>query len=149
VRENAVQRLKQATLFEDMGFLLTRARSVWAARDFAYFAELGLSGRAYAVLSLAASGQNPTQRELADFLRLDASQIVALIDDLEKRGYVERQSSPTDRRTNIIIATDEGRRLHREARAAARDGERTAGPDLTAAERATLLGLLQRIAFDA
>lgn len=148
MREKATERLKQATLFDDMGFLLTRARSVWVARDFAFFAELGLSGRSYAVLSLAASGQNPTQRELADFLRLDASQIVALVDDLEKRGYVERQSSPTDRRTNIIVATDEGRRLHREAREAARDGEQGAGPELTAQERATLLSLLQRVAFD-
>ncbi len=148
MKENAKERLKSATLYEDMGFLLTRSRAVWVARDRAFFAEFGLNGRLYAVLSLAASGENPTQRELADFLRLDASQIVALIDDLEQRGYVERRSSPTDRRTNIIVATDAGRQVHVEARAAARDGEQSMGPSLNAEDRATLLALLQRVAFE-
>ena len=41
------------------------------------------------MLTLANSGLEPTQRELADFLSLDPSQIVALMDELEKRGLVD------------------------------------------------------------
>ena len=147
VKESAVERLKHTSLYEDFGFLLTRSRALWVGRDNAAFVNFGLRGRSYSVLALAASGQNPTQRELADFLVLDASQIVAVIDGLEKQGYVERQRSPTDRRTNIIVATESGRKLHNEARAAARESERESGPELSDEERAQLLELLQRIAF--
>lgn len=146
-KDNAVERLKQSSLFEDFGFLLTRSRALWVGRDNAAFLKFGLRGRSYSVLALAISGQNPTQRELADFLVLDASQIVAVIDGLEKQGYVERQRSPADRRTNIIVATESGRKLHDQARAAAVEIERESGLELSDQERAQLLQLLQRVAF--
>jgi DNA-binding MarR family transcriptional regulator len=146
-KEKAMERLKSSTLFEDFGFLFTRARALWVVRDNASFLEFGLRGRSYAILSLATSGQNPTQRELADFLVLDASQIVAVIDDLEKRGCVERRRSPTDKRTNIIVATEAGRKLHEKARAAALGNEQESGPKLSSEERAQLLELMKRVAF--
>jgi DNA-binding MarR family transcriptional regulator len=32
-----------------------------------------------------------------------------LVDDLEKRGYVERRPDPTDRRARLVALTDRGR----------------------------------------
>lgn len=40
----------------------------------------------------------PTQRELTDFLSLDPSQVVSLVDDLKRRGLVERAAGKQDRR---------------------------------------------------
>lgn len=143
----AMERLKRTSLNEDLGFLLTRSRALWASRDNAAFAEFGLRGRTYSVLSLAASGENPTQRELADFLVLDASQLVAVIDELEKAGLVERQSSPTDRRTNIIVATEKGKKLHAQAREAEQQARLEQGPQLTDDELRQLRELLQKASY--
>jgi len=73
-----------ATLADEIEFLTARARSVGTGHANLALANLGLKVRGYAVLSLATSGLNPSQRELAAFLRLDASQIVALIDELQQ-----------------------------------------------------------------
>ncbi len=147
MKNKAMERFKHTSLNEDMGFLITRARALYVSRDNAAFSEYGLRGRTYSVLALAASGENPTQRELADFLVLDASQIVAVIDELEKAGLVERRSSPTDRRTNIIVATEKGKQVHADARAASQQATKERGPKLSAAETAQLLELMQKISY--
>ncbi|NKX52566.1 MarR family transcriptional regulator, partial [Arthrobacter deserti] len=104
--------------------------------------------RSYSVLSLACSGENPSQRELADFLSLDPSQIVSLVDQLEKRGAVTREADPRDRRSKVIAATAAGRRLYRAAAAVVRESEAQSLRRLNEAERDTLRSLLRRVAFD-
>lgn len=99
----------------DLAFLLARANAVSLARANAALGELGLKARAYSVLALAASGARPTQRELSDFLRLDPSQIVSLVDGLAERDLVRREPDPNDRRVNVVVATETGEALHREA----------------------------------
>lgn len=147
MKKDALKRLRSASLNDDLGFLLARARTIWTARDNGAFAEFGLRGRTYSVLALATAGLHPTQRELADFLCLDTSQIVALVDSLEEAGLVVRETSTTDRRTNAIVATPKGVRLHARARKAALAAEGAAKVDLTADERETLITLLGKIAF--
>lgn len=100
-----------------MAFLLARANAFSLARANAVLQPHGLKVRSYSVLALAVSGVRPTQRDLSEFLRLDPSQIVALIDGLESCGLVSREPDPNDRRANVVIATDAGR----EAWAAARE----------------------------
>ncbi|MCF8541118.1 MAG: MarR family transcriptional regulator [Aurantimicrobium sp.] len=109
------------------------------------FRDLGLKARSYAVLSLAASGLEPTQRELAEFLSLDASQIVALVDLLEKARLVNRRPAPRDRRTNVIVATPEGVRVYERARDAASMSESESLTVLSISEREELRRLLSKI----
>jgi MarR family transcriptional regulator, organic hydroperoxide resistance regulator len=47
-------------------------------------------------------------RELAEVLKCDASNITGLVDRLEARGLVERQSAPTDRRVKALAPTPAG-----------------------------------------
>jgi DNA-binding MarR family transcriptional regulator len=105
--------------------------------------------RSYSVLSLACSGRNPSQRELADFLSLDPSQIVALVDELEQRGLVARETDPHDRRSKGIVATAAGRTLYAAAKKIVRAAEDRSLTDLSRIEREQLRDLLQRIAFEA
>ena len=49
-----------------------------------------------------------SQRELADCLRYDASNITAIVDGLEQRTLVERQVDETDRRVRRIVVTAQG-----------------------------------------
>lgn len=109
-------RLRGSELAGDIPFLLARARAQSTANANVALEPLNLKVRAFSVLWLACEDLEPSQRELSDFLNLDPSQIVALIDDLERRGAVTRQADPRDRRQRIIRATPAGRRLLRKAR---------------------------------
>jgi MarR family transcriptional regulator, organic hydroperoxide resistance regulator len=52
-----------------------------------------------------------SQRELADCLKYDASNITGIVDTLEDRGLVERRVDPTDRRVRRLVVTVEGSRV--------------------------------------
>lgn len=101
----------------DPAFLLARANALSISRMHTALATLGLKARPYSLLAIAAADARPTQRELSEFLQLDPSQIVSLIDELEKRGLVRREPDPRDRRAKVVVATDEGRALAEQARA--------------------------------
>jgi DNA-binding MarR family transcriptional regulator len=96
------------------------------------------------VLALAASGLEPSQREMADFLSLDPSQIVSLVDDLEKRGLVLRAPGKQDRRAKIVTATAKGQRLFTKATESTRRAESEALDRLSRAEVAELKRLLRK-----
>lgn len=146
---SAARGLTASALVDDTSFLLARANAIALVAGNAALAPLDLKARSYSVLQLACTEPGPSQRELADFLRLDPSQVVALVDQLEARGLVERRADPSDRRANVVVATEAGRSLADEAQRAARRAEDEAHSSLDAAERETLARLLRRLAFDA
>ena len=137
----------QSELVDDLSFLLARANALSVAAGNAALAEHGLRVRSYSVLALAAGSARPSQRELAELLRLDPSQVVALVDELQTRGLVVREADPADRRANVVVATDMGRSVHAEAGAAARAAEAALHGDLSEADRGRLTDLLRRMAF--
>ena len=51
-----------------------------------------------------------TLTELADAMTCDAPAATVAVNDLEKRGLVERQSHPADRRVKLVSLTPAGRR---------------------------------------
>jgi len=50
-------------------------------------------------------------QELAKLLGLDKSSVTGLIDRAERRGLVARVPSPTDRRSSLVVLTDQAREL--------------------------------------
>ncbi|ULT57589.1 MarR family transcriptional regulator [Neobacillus drentensis] len=52
-----------------------------------------------------------SQRELCIKSKKDNPSVCRLIDNMIKRGLVERVPHPTDRRTNLIYLTSEGKKL--------------------------------------
>jgi DNA-binding MarR family transcriptional regulator len=137
-------RLATSAIADDIGLLLAKVRAAGSVLNNRTLADFGLRERSYSVLRLACSGLEPTQRELADFLSLDPSQIVALIDELEGQGLVAREQGRTDRRQKIVLATPAGERLHAQAEAALKSCESEQFAALSAAEVASLRALLQR-----
>lgn len=142
--EAVVPRLAEAAIADDVGLLLAKLHAAGSALNNKALAEFGLRERSYSVLRLACSGLEPTQRELAEFLSLDPSQIVALVDELEGRGLVSREQGRTDRRQKIVLATPEGERVHAKACAVVAACEREQLAALTDAEAATLRKLLRK-----
>ena len=51
-----------------------------------------------------------TQRELADALKVTPRNVTALVDAMEKTGFVKRTDHPTDRRATIVALTPKGRK---------------------------------------
>lgn len=139
--------LKSSALTDDLSFLLARANAIALTAGNAALAEHGLKARSYSVLVLSAGDARPSQRELAEFLRLDPSQVVALVDELQSRGLVERRPDPADRRANVVVATDAGRELSVRARDTARAAEERVHAQLAGDEREVLAGLLRTLAF--
>ncbi|PTT62184.1 MarR family winged helix-turn-helix transcriptional regulator [Arthrobacter sp. HMWF013] len=143
-QNGAEDKLVGASITNDMGFLLAKLHAAGSVLNNRALADFNLKERSYSVLILSDSGLEPTQRELADFLSLDPSQIVALVDELEKRGLVVRAPGKQDRRAKTVTATAEGSKLLVEARKAAQSAEAEALERLSADEVATVKALLRK-----
>lgn len=140
-------RLENSLLASDLEFLTARARAVGTRNANKKLEPLGIKARDFAILSLVCTNEQPSQRELADFLSLDASQVVALVDSLEKKNFLERQTDPRDRRSNILLATPDGLALFAKAQAAIDEAREESLDGLSAAERVELKRLLMHMAF--
>lgn len=137
-------KLIPASISSDAGFLLAKLHAAGSVVNNKALEDFELKERSYSVLALAASGLAPSQREMADFLSLDPSQIVSLVDDLEKRGLVLRAPDKQDRRARIVTATSSGERLYAAATKATRQAEVEALKKLSAKEIRELKRLLRK-----
>jgi len=87
--------------------LAERLRQHWAA----HAAASGLSPVQVRVLLTLRPGHAAPMRDLAAALDYDASNLSTLVDRLERRGAVQRQPDPADRRVKALALTPEGERL--------------------------------------
>lgn len=133
-------------LAENVGFLLSISSAKSVALANTALAPLGLKARGYTALSLVAAGDGMSQRDIAEALRMDPSQVVALVDALESKGLVERRPNPSDRRLRSVVATAEGRKVRKKAAQVIQDSVTTLLADFSAEERELLHGLLSRLA---
>lgn len=76
------------------------------------------------------------------------SDLVSLLDELERLGHVVRRTDPTDRRRNIVGITPAGQKLLTDMDQLIYAAEAELLEPLTAAERKTLLALLSRLVQD-
>ena len=129
-----------------VGQLLFVAQQAAQALAVERLEPLGLSPRAWGVLSTLAESGPLTQIELATTMAIDRTAMVYLLDDLEDQALVERVRSPQDRRAFLIHLTPGGRDAQRRAAAALDGAADTLLAPLNAAERRNLNDLLARIA---
>jgi len=82
---------------------------------------------------------------VADLLRLDPSQVVALTNDLQSRGYLRKVSSLDDRRSKVVLVTAAGRAAHAAARVDVVRAEEKFFGALTDTERRNIGAALRRL----
>ena len=93
-----------------LGFRLKRVQNQ-LARDFATrIKPWGLRSGMYSSLEIIAANPGISQAVLSTTVGLDKSAVVPMVDDLERRGWVTRTRSQSDRRRNHLSITEEGRR---------------------------------------
>jgi DNA-binding MarR family transcriptional regulator len=129
-----------------VGQLLFVAQQAAQALAIERLGPLGLSPRAWGVLSTLVESGPLTQIELATRMAIDRTAMVYLLDELEDQALVERVRSPRDRRAFLIHLTQSGREAQRRAAAALDGAAETLLSPLTAAERSQLVDLLARVA---
>ncbi|MFI9270673.1 MarR family winged helix-turn-helix transcriptional regulator [Kitasatospora sp. NPDC052896] len=102
----------------------------------------GFRLRTFLALAALAGGPELSQQDLSRVLNLDPTTMVALIDELERAGRVERRRNPADRRRYILVLTEPGRQALAEAEAVATEAERAFFAELTGPQRDQLHGML-------
>jgi len=88
-----------------------------------------------------------TLGELAAAMNVDPPNCTAVVDDLEKRGLVERRPHPTDRRSKLVAITPTGARLAKQAKRLF-DRPPTALERLSAEDLRSLAEILGRVNRD-
>jgi DNA-binding MarR family transcriptional regulator len=128
------------------GFMLSQL-GAHASAEFAKRIEpLGLIPPHVGVLHAIGEHPGRSQQAVADAFRLPPSRMVALIDDLEARGLVERRRDDRDRRVHLLHLSVAGEAMLGELAAVGRTAERELFAALSATERRDLTALLTRVA---
>lgn len=128
-----------------LAFLLSQV-GTFAARRFAErIAALDLQPPQFRVLNMVDASEGQSQQAIGEAIQAPASRMVAIVDELEERGLVERRPHPSDRRVRTLYLTGEGRALLARGRkvAAEHEGDLTRG--MSATDRKRLTALLQKV----
>jgi DNA-binding MarR family transcriptional regulator len=145
VTEPADLRALPPALADRIGYLLAKAHLGMRAVADEALTPLGLDKKEYAALALVASEGPLSQQALSVIQGCDRTTMVAVVDRLEDGGLVMRRRNPLDRRAYALEITAKGRRALDQADELVARVERDFLGPLSAAERRTLIDLLQRL----
>lgn len=126
-------------MLSSLGFAVSR-------RFHKVLAPLSLEPGEFALLRAVSASGGEAQNALAERLNISPSWMVAIVDQLESRGLLERRPHARDRRVRNLHLTTAGKKLLKQAeRRAVEFDLQVAGP-LSEKERRQLLDLLAQVA---
>ena len=131
--------------FESVGFLLSTLGYVVSRGFTEALAPFDLEPRHFAVLRAIGFHEGQPQQAVATRLHIPPSRMVAVVDELEERGLLERRTDAADRRVHTLHLTAAARKTLDDAFQVAVAHERRVSGGLDATERQELLGYLRRI----
>lgn len=140
-----MRRNKAAVLEEQPGYFIRRLQQIAVAIFLEETQAHGITPVQYAALYAAQRQPGLDQRTLAATIGFDTSTIGGVIDRLEKRGLIERQASPTDRRVRLLQVTDAGAALIDEVIPAMLKAQQRILEPLPAADRPRFLAMLKTV----
>jgi DNA-binding MarR family transcriptional regulator len=130
----------------ESAFLLAQLGAHAAAQFAERLKVLDLVPADAGILRLLRAVAGLSQQELATKLKIHPSRLVAILDRLEKRGFVERRPNPEDRRLYSLHLTSGGNEVLGAIGKVAREHQEALLSTLSSEERETLAALLTRIA---
>jgi DNA-binding MarR family transcriptional regulator len=150
--KKATRRKAQADMplaFDSLPSLLgfhVRLANIAMIRDFMTTLEnLDMTQRQSAILMLVGANPGVSQIALAELLSTDRATMMAMVDKLEGRGYLERKASSADRRLRSLHLTADGRRMVANLRRKIAEHERHFIARFSAAEFRQFLEFLSRV----
>jgi DNA-binding MarR family transcriptional regulator len=109
------------------------------------FSDLDLTQKQVSVLWLIDDHPDIAQADIGRRLQMDRATVMAIVNRLQQRGYVERGASKEDRRRQTLHLTEAGHQALVSARACILQHEQWLKSRFTPAEAAMLVELLRRI----
>ncbi|GBE67494.1 hypothetical protein MFM001_39560 [Mycobacterium sp. MFM001] len=129
-----------------MGFLLAQLGHHAASLFAEQMATIELSLTQAGILRAIAAMPGSSQHALGAYLGVLPGRLVAHVDELEERGYVERRRNPGDRRLHALYLTDAGKKLMRKLSGLTRQHETQFTAGLAPEECGALRDLLVTVA---
>jgi DNA-binding MarR family transcriptional regulator len=123
-------------------YLLSQAGAHSSRRWHERLAPIGLDPRAALLLRHVGADEGRTQASLSAALDVPPSRIVGIVDELERRGLLERRANPSDRRARALWLTAGGRKALDELMVVSRAHEADICAGLSERERQVLIELL-------
>jgi DNA-binding MarR family transcriptional regulator len=127
-----------------LGYYLTKARHVLMERMDRALAPLDLTSQQIGVILLLAKGCARTPQALSRALSYDSGSMTRMLDRLEKKGLIERTRSASDRRVVCLALTERGLEAAAQLPQLGAAALNAQLRGFSAAELATLSGLLAR-----
>jgi DNA-binding MarR family transcriptional regulator len=128
-----------------LGFLLSQV-GAHAARRFAQrLAAIDLHPPLFRALNVVDASEGQSQQAIGEAIGAPPSRMVAIVDELEERGLVERRPHPSDRRIRAVYLTPAGRKLLARGRRIASEHEEDIRHGLSDADGRRLVALLQKV----
>jgi DNA-binding MarR family transcriptional regulator len=129
-----------------VAFLLTQVGQHAADLFAERISSIGLTPPQAGILRVISHEPGQSQQALSSHLGLLPSRVVAFVDDLEERGYIERRRNPSDRRLHSLHLTPNGEELMKQLSMLAREHEHQLTAGLSPQQRSALQESLQLIA---
>lgn len=127
------------------GYSMKRTFNVVKADLARVLEPYGLRMMTFTALILIVDNPDLSQTQLAGALAIERSNLVTIVDDLEKNGWISRNPAPNDRRTHALRATLAGRKLLDKAYAAAQAHEDKLFAGINDDEKSALFSALRKI----
>ncbi|MCB5363858.1 MarR family transcriptional regulator [Pusillimonas sp. CC-YST705] len=134
-------------LDDSLGYIIKRAQVRTYEVLFGLLGSESITPGRMTALCLVAKQPGISQSELAEMLSITRAAVVKVVDTLETRGFVQRQSIPDNRRTYALAVTPEGYDELRRLTRLSRQYEKQISARLSVDERKQLMALLQRVAL--
>jgi DNA-binding MarR family transcriptional regulator len=134
-----------ATLPHHVGYAIRRAQVAIFQHIIRTMGALDVRPGQFSVLTVIGANPGLKQIAISEALGIRRANLVVMINELERRGWIERRAVRGDRRAQGLYLTARGRATLNRLRTLAARHERAATRLLTAAEKRQLLRLLGRI----
>ncbi len=128
------------------GHLIRRAQQVSTAIFTDECAGFDLTAVQYAALSMIEATPGVDATRLSALIAFDRSTIGGVLERLETKGWIARDSCPRDRRIKLLRITQDGAALLRQVEPAVRRVQERLLAPLVPRDRATMLRLLGELA---
>jgi DNA-binding MarR family transcriptional regulator len=132
-------------LNDHVGYFARRFQ-VWIFQDLIKMlasAEIRISH--YSVLVIVNANPGLAQSEIADAVGIEPARLVRVLDELERRGLIQRMRSTSDRRSHALFLTAEGQKSFERFKRLARQHEAHIIARIGPAKYKSLIRLLKEI----
>jgi DNA-binding MarR family transcriptional regulator len=130
----------------DLAAMVMRFGRRLLAMEEPILARHGVSMWAYSVLTALRDRPMRTQAALAASIGADKTRVIPILDELQRRGLIEREPDPADRRVRLLGLTADGRRLQQDVKREIRAAEDVLLGDFPPGDRAAFLRVLETVA---